>query len=133
VEQLKEVIELQAQMNTDASEQNEQHHQVMNRLENQEALMEKSLRQLSHLRTILFERSHHLVEKLKETYDLTTSYVNRLLSGSNKPLTFSMTAEQKEESKSDPNSYFLLLEASCHFFSCEHIIYFVKVFKSHFN
>src|SRR5699024_11018377 len=55
VEQLKEVIELQAQMNTDASEQNEQHHQVMNRLENQEALMEKSLRQLSHLRTILLK------------------------------------------------------------------------------
>jgi len=104
IDQLKEVIEMQTQMNTDASQNNKQHDQLVNRLETQEALMEKTLRQLNHLRASLFERTHHLVEKMEETYDLTTSYVNQLLSGSNKPLTFFMTEEQKKESKSDSSS-----------------------------
>ena len=48
-----------------------QHHkldQLDKRIENQEAMSEKITRQLEYLRSVLFERTHYLAEKIEELY-----------------------------------------------------------------
>jgi len=73
---------------------------ILNRLENQEALAEKILREVQHFRSILFERAHHLAEKIEDSYSLTSSYIHKLMSGSDLPLTF-VVRKQKEPEKND--------------------------------
>src|SRR5699024_12866080 len=63
---------------------------MLDRLENQEALMEKFHRQISEFRSILFERSSFLAEKIEDSYNLTSSYFYQLVSGSDTPLTLYM-------------------------------------------
>lgn len=77
-----------------------QEHRDMNeRLENQEALSEKIMRQLDQLRANLFERSSHLAEKIDDGYQLTSSYIYQLLTGSHPSVTFLLSEEKNEDKK----------------------------------
>lgn len=72
---------------------------VIERLDNQEAITEKILRQINHIRSILFERTNYLATKINEGYKMTSSYVYKLMTGSDHPLTFSLMNYKKEEEK----------------------------------
>lgn len=70
--------------------------EVLTRLDKQEALTEKIARQLNHIRSILFERTNFLAEKIEDGYKLTSSYVYKLITGSDQALTF-YTFKDKQE------------------------------------
>lgn len=69
------------------------------RLERQEALMEKVTRQLTLLRSILYERTHDLAEKIEESYELTSAYLYQLLTGSMEPFSLFIEKKKKDEIK----------------------------------
>lgn len=81
--------------------QDDKQNNVIDRLENQEALMEKSYRQLSTLRSILFERTSFVAEKIEESYQLTASALYKFLSGSDKPLTLLMMDQNREKKNNE--------------------------------
>src|SRR5699024_9225022 len=78
-------------------ENNENQQEVLKRLDNQEALTEKMLRQMSNLRSSLFERTNDLAETIEDSYKLTSSYVYQLLTGTEQPLTFYMHRKHEKE------------------------------------
>ncbi|WP_164670474.1 hypothetical protein [Virgibacillus doumboii] len=98
-EQVNELIDFNKQLTERIDGQDHQQKNVLDRLENQEALMEKTLRQLDHFRSILFERTSHLSEKIESSYDLTSSYVYKLMTGSDRPLTLYMDQKKVENKK----------------------------------
>lgn len=55
--------------------------EIGKRLENQEALMEKVLRQIDYYRSVLFERTQLFAGKIEQGYINSTSYVSRLVKG----------------------------------------------------
>lgn len=93
-----EQFELQQKMMEDQfSQQDEVQKEVITRLENQEALTEKILRQIDHFRSILFERTSFLAEKIENGYKLTSAYVHKLLAGTDQPVTvLKLEKKQKE-------------------------------------
>ena len=98
---LNEQAEWQKQISDQMSIQGAHHNKVMSRLDNQEALTEKLVRQMDHIRASLFERTNYLVEKIENGYHLTSSYVYKIMTGSDQPLTFLMMNQKKgEEEKS---------------------------------
>ncbi|MFD1928440.1 hypothetical protein ACFSFY_10295 [Sporosarcina siberiensis] len=58
--------------------------EIGKRLVNQEALLEKVLRQIDYYRSILFERTQLFAGKIEQGYTNSTSYVSRLVKGENK-------------------------------------------------
>ncbi|RYG73343.1 hypothetical protein EU245_06535 [Lentibacillus lipolyticus] len=100
-QQLKDLAELNEQMNDRLSEQDNTQANVLERLESQEALMEKVNRQISHFRSILFERSSYLAEKIEKNYNLTSSYFYKLMKGSDQPLTLYMDQKKVENENRD--------------------------------
>ncbi|MEH7013844.1 hypothetical protein V7087_24050 [Neobacillus niacini] len=94
---LKTQEELQKQLSEKISKQEEFQTGVLNRLDQQEALTEKIARQINHIRSILFERTNYLAEKIDEGYKLTTSYVYNLMTGSDQPITFYLMNSKKGE------------------------------------
>jgi len=100
----KEVIEkiasqsaLQNDVVEKLSNQEEFQTEVLKRLDSQEALTEKIFRQINHIRSILFERTNYLATKIEDGYKLTSSYVYKLMTGSEHPLTFTMIKDKKKE------------------------------------
>ncbi|MEQ6376131.1 hypothetical protein RZN22_11855 [Bacillaceae bacterium S4-13-58] len=83
-EQVGEVYKLNQEISDKVSKQEQHQSQLEERLENQEALMEKISRQLQHFRSILFERTHDLAEKVEDSYKQTSTYVYNLMSKSEK-------------------------------------------------
>lgn len=98
--QLEEQVSLQKEL---AAIQENFQEQVLTRLDNQEAITEKLSRQIHHMRSILFERTNFLAEKIENGYKQTSSFVHKLIMGSDTPLTFYMFKNKKEENpkKSD--------------------------------
>jgi hypothetical protein len=94
---LKTQEDLQKQLSEKISKQEEFQTGVLNRLDQQEALTEKIFRQLNHIRSILFERTNYLAEKIDEGYKITSSYVYKLMTGSDQPITFYLMNNKKEE------------------------------------
>ncbi|MFP7295876.1 hypothetical protein [Neobacillus niacini] len=94
---LKTQEELQKQLTEKISKQEEFQTEVLNRLDQQEALTEKISRQLNHIRSILFERTNYLAEKIDEGYKITSSYVYKLMTGSDQPISFYLMNSKKEE------------------------------------
>lgn len=99
---MNEQIERQQQISEQFSKQEDRQNEVLTRLDNQEALTEKILRQINHIRSILFERTNYLAEKIESGYKITSSYVYKLMTGSDKPLTLFML-NQKEEQPQNKN------------------------------
>lgn len=99
--QLQKTVEtqtvVQEKLSKQLKDQKNRQDDVMKRLENQDALLEKVLRQLQFLRSIIFERSAHLIEKIESGYQLTSSYIYELVTGSKQP--FSLFLLHQQESK----------------------------------
>jgi DNA repair ATPase RecN len=94
---LKTQEELQKQLSEKISKQEEFQTGVLTRLDQQEALTEKISRQINHIRSILFERTNYLAEKIDEGYKITSSYVYNLMTGSDQPITFYLMNNKKGE------------------------------------
>lgn len=94
---LHEQVELQKEVSNQLTNQKEFQDEIVKRLDNQEVLTEKMARQLNHIRSILFERTNYLVEKIEEGYKLTSSYVYKLMNGTDQPLTFTFINNKKQE------------------------------------
>ncbi|MFS0643628.1 hypothetical protein [Siminovitchia sp. 179-K 8D1 HS] len=92
---LHEQHELQKEMADQISKLEANHQEVIERLDSQEALTEKVLRQVTNLRSILFERAGHLADKIENSYKLTSSYIYKLMTGQ------VFLVEQKEKQKKD--------------------------------
>ena len=88
IDLLKTQEELQKQLTEKFNNQEEFQTGVLTRLDQQEALTEKIFRQINHIRSVLFERTNYLAEKIDEGYKITSSYVYNLMTGSDQPITF---------------------------------------------
>lgn len=97
--QINELHDLQKHVSSQITKQDNSQDEVLGRLEKQEALMEKTLRQINHFRSVLYERTNYLAERIEDSYNLTSSYVYNLLTGSDQPITIFMANKKKEESK----------------------------------
>jgi hypothetical protein len=97
IDLLKTQEELQKQLSEKLSKQEEYQKGVLTRLDQQEALTEKIFRQINHIRSILFERTNFLAEKIDEGYKITSSYVYNLMTGSDQPITFYLMNNKKGE------------------------------------
>ena len=97
IDLLKTQEELQKQLSVKSSKQEEFQTGVLTRLDQQEALTEKIFRQINHIRSILFERTNFLAEKIDEGYKITSSYVYNLMTGSDQPITFYLMNNKKGE------------------------------------
>lgn len=98
---MNEQLELQKIMSNQISSHEDVQNVILNRLDTQEGLTEKILLQIDHIRTIFFERTHYLVEKIEDSYKITSSYVNKLMAGSNQQLAhYKMKQKQVEKHKS---------------------------------
>jgi hypothetical protein len=97
IDLLKTQEELQKQLAEKFSKQEEFQTGVLNRLDQQEALTEKIFRQVNHIRSILFERTNYLAEKMDEGYKITSSYVYNLMTGSDQPISFYLMNNKKGE------------------------------------
>ena len=95
--QMKEQMELQKEVSKKITNQEEFQEGVLQRLDSQEALMDKISRQINHIRSILFERTNYLATKIDDGYKITSSYVYKLMTGSDQPLTFLLMNQRKEE------------------------------------
>lgn len=94
-----ELVDKQQVVAEHVAKQHDKQDKVMDQLENQEALIEKSNLQLSNLRSILFERTGFIADKIEESYKLTSSVLYKFLTGSDRPLTLMMN--QKKQANRD--------------------------------
>ncbi|WP_226038482.1 hypothetical protein [Aquibacillus saliphilus] len=99
--QMKELVELNKQMSDQISDQDVNHNSILTSLEDQGAIMEKTSRQLTDFRSILYERTNYIAEKIEKSYKITSSIVYKLFTGSDQPLTFFMNNQREEK---DPNN-----------------------------
>lgn len=81
------------------------HSTVMDRLDKQDAFNEKVLRQLEHLKTVIYERVSHVIDKIESSYQSTTDYFNGVFnqSGFMKPFLLSSRPKEKNEKDKKPN------------------------------
>jgi uncharacterized membrane-anchored protein YhcB (DUF1043 family) len=94
--QLEKQLNLQSEMKEKLINQEVFQKEVITRLDKQEALVQKISRQFSDLRSILFERTNHLVEKFEEGYNLTSAYINKLMTGRDSSLMFYLDHRKKD-------------------------------------
>lgn len=99
-QKVNEQLELQKKMSQQISAQEDKQVDVEQRLKNQEALSEKVLRQIEHFRSVLFERTNYLAEKIDTSYSYTTSYFTKLMNGNENLKTRLINQKQKENQKS---------------------------------
>ena len=78
-----EQIEKQDQFSYSLEEQKIAQTELVDRIEQHEGLIEKMMRQIDFLRTVIFERSHFIAEKIDKSYQLTTTYISNVRGKSN--------------------------------------------------
>ncbi len=94
-------LDHQQQLSEQILQQEDAQKVVIARLDNQEGVTDKIGRQLDHLRSILYERTNYLTEKIENSYTMTASYLARLLISSEQPMTrFRMNPKSEEKQKS---------------------------------
>lgn len=76
---IEQQIELQKEMSRQISKQEDFQHDVINRLDKQEALTEKMIRKIDHFRSILYERTNFLTEKIEKGYHSTSDYIHNMM------------------------------------------------------
>ncbi|MEH7177419.1 hypothetical protein [Neobacillus vireti] len=99
IDLLKTQEQLQIQLSEKISKHEAFQTEVLTRLDQQEALTEKIFRQINHIRSILFERTNYLAEKIDEGYKMTSSYVYKLMTGSEQPIAFYLMNNNKQKNK----------------------------------
>jgi hypothetical protein len=100
---INEQLDLQKEVAEKMAKQEDFQGGMLKRLDRQEALLDKLSRQLNHIRSIIFERTNYLAAKIDDGYKITSSYVYKLMTGSEEPLNFFLMNYKKEEqqTKSD--------------------------------
>lgn len=94
-----EQLDLQKQMSQKISQQEETQNEVLKRLDNQEALTEKISRQIDNFRSILFERTNFLVEKIEKGFNHTTLYFTKLMADTDQSLNHFMIKQKLKENQ----------------------------------
>ncbi|MFD2445613.1 hypothetical protein ACFSO7_16760 [Bacillus sp. CGMCC 1.16607] len=79
------------------------HNTVMERLDKQEAFNEKIIRQLDFLKSLVFERVNLVIEKVENSYQSTTDYLNGLVSKTGFMKPFLLSSRPKEKSEKNNN------------------------------
>lgn len=97
-EKMLEQIHRQDQLFEQIEKQGNIQDNLRTRMDQQEARMEKILRKVVNFRSILFERTSFLSDKIEDNYHLTTTFIYNLLNGSDQLLTFYMSQGSKKES-----------------------------------
>ncbi len=97
---VEEQLDMQNQLSQQIFKQADNQLAVLNRLENQEALTEKILRQIDYFRTTLFERTNYLAGKIDTGYNYAASYFTKLMPGTNQSLTH-LLIKQKDTKEKD--------------------------------
>lgn len=77
--QIEQQIVVQKEIKEQLLKQKSFQQEVLERLENQEALTEKVLRKVDHFRTILYERTHFISEKIGKGYEATAAYFAKMM------------------------------------------------------
>jgi len=96
-----EQLDLQKQISQHIASQEDTHSAVLKRLETQEALTEKVLRQIDYFRSVLFERTNHLAEKIDNGYNHVSLYLTKLMTEGELPLArFKVIQKPKENKRS---------------------------------
>jgi hypothetical protein len=98
-DQIEKQTKFERNLTEKLSQQESSQSEILTRIDKQEALIEKLARQINHIRSILFERTNFLAEKIEDGYKLTSSYVYRLFTGSEQPLTFYTFKNKQEENQ----------------------------------
>lgn len=99
VELIQAVQENQQTMTTKMDEQGDFQSGIIDRLETQEAYTDKIIRQLDHLRSIIFERAGVLAEKIEKGVKLTTFHITRFFYGTQKQTLQEFTQDVVEAEK----------------------------------
>ena len=99
---MEQQVELQRDMVKQIANQEDFQQEVISRLENQEALTEKLMRKVDNFRSILYERTHFLADKIEEGYNSTSSYIHELVSSTAlPPLRYKLKESEKKVEKID--------------------------------
>ncbi|WP_203247142.1 hypothetical protein [Sporosarcina beigongshangi] len=98
---MNEHMDHQQQLSKQILQQGDAQKVVISRLDNQEGLTDKMARQLDHLRGVLYERTNFLTEKIENSYTVTASYLAKLLTNPEQPMTrFLMNPKSEEKQRS---------------------------------
>lgn len=76
---IEEQMTIQQELKEVLAKQESFQKEVLQRLKDQEALTEKVLRKVDHFRTILYERTHFISEKIGKGYEATTAYLTKMM------------------------------------------------------
>ena len=99
---MEQQMDLQRDMVKQIANQEDFQQEVISRLENQEALTEKLMRKVDNFRSILYERTHFLADKIEEGYNSTSSYIHELVSSTAlPPLRYKLKESEKKVEKID--------------------------------
>src|SRR5690625_3652277 len=80
-DQFNELLTEQKDIKEKVDAQGTDQQEIMEKIDEQVATTEKIKQQIGHLRSVLYERSHYLSEKIEEHYEFTSQYVHQLLTG----------------------------------------------------
>lgn len=69
---------------------------LLSRFERQEGLLEKIVRQVDHIRSVIFERSHFIVGKIEKMNKLTSSYRAKRKTGSERSIKLHKIEEEQK-------------------------------------
>ncbi|MBO0603081.1 hypothetical protein I2483_15540 [Sporosarcina sp. E16_3] len=99
VVKMNEQLDYQKLLSEQILKQNDVQKDMISRLDNQEGMLGKIIRQLDYLRFVLFERTHFLSEKIEGSYNMTSSYISKLLTRSDQVSTRLMASQKQEETE----------------------------------
>ncbi|KAA0964958.1 hypothetical protein FQ087_01125 [Sporosarcina sp. ANT_H38] len=94
---MNEQLDYQKLLSEQILEQKDVQNDMLSRLDNQEGLLGKVIRQLDYLRSVLFERTNFLSEKIEGGYSITSSYISKLIARSDQGSARFMLSQKKEE------------------------------------
>lgn len=90
-----DVHHMQQQVTKSVNNQEKNYQDIASQMENQAALLEKIVRQVDYLKSVLYERASYLAEKVEDGYNLTSAYVYKLFKGDEHPMTLYMEKRKK--------------------------------------
>lgn len=97
---MNEQLDYQKRLSEQILKQEDIQKNVISRLDNQEGLLGKVIRQMDYLRSVLYERTNFLSEKIEGRYTMTSSYISKLLTRSD-PVSARFMLSQKQEEKEE--------------------------------
>ena len=97
VVKMNEQLDYQKLLSEQILKQEDIQKDVISRLDNQEGLLGKVIRQLDYLRSVLYERTNFLSGKIEGSYSMTSSYLSKLLTRSDRVSARFMLSQKQEE------------------------------------